>query len=233
MAFTIKLGGLVEPGNDDEVLTTVSGAVQWKAPAGGGAATIADLLQPIAGLTVPVDADYAWINQGTATVTVGSDSRIFLKALAAAGHTWKIRKKAAPATPYTVTAGFSVVFPGNLNSAGICFRESGTGKLYIHALRNIEDILTARWTNATTFSATVKLTSDTVHFWSALIWLRLEDDGTTLKFYYSSDGENFIQWTTNARTAFMAGGPDEIGFCVNSENTGEDCGMTLIHWAEA
>src|SRR6266446_5233542 len=68
--------------------------------------TISSLRQSLyPAFTAPVDGDYAWINQGGASVTVNANGSICLYA-PATGDSLRVRKKAAPATPYTMTAGF-------------------------------------------------------------------------------------------------------------------------------
>ena len=105
--------------NDGCVMSRAAGASTW---ANFG---------PITQLTAPVDGDYAWINQGSSTVT-DSGGGIYLYTPAASGNSLRIRKKSAPSTPYTITAGFMpniIMGTAAGGGFGLCFRQSSDGKL--------------------------------------------------------------------------------------------------------
>lgn len=54
-----------------------------------------------------VDAQFSWVNQGTATKTATS-SYVTLQDTDAGGDQIRLRVKSTPATPFTVTVGFMV-----------------------------------------------------------------------------------------------------------------------------
>lgn len=64
------------------------------------------------------------------------------------------------------------------------------------------------------------------------MWFRIADNGTNLTYYISGDGQNFIEIFTEARGAFFTTGPDEIGFCVDVNNTDFEAGINLVHRLE-
>ena len=190
---------------------------------------------PIFPMTAPVDADFAWVNQGTSTVST-TNGGIHLSVPATAGRSFRIRKKAIPAAPYTVTIGFlPLFFPGVDCQMGMVLREAGTSKLvsfgmYVTATTTL-DILEQFLTNETTWSSTPS-NSPGFHLvrGSGPVWLRIADDSTNRKLSYSVDGQNFLQWRSESRTAHMT--PDEIGFFIDVQDATYGAGMTLLSWKQ-
>ena len=180
----------------------------------------------------PNDADFAWINQGSGTVSV-FDNKIYLRAPTSASDSVVIRKKSAPATPYTITVG---VIPNHhsadYNRTGIGWRESSSGKLILFGLRFYSSgggrtICLEKFTNPTTFSADYTSVGSAQ---SGLFYLRLSDDGTTRRASWSADGVNFVQVHQVGRTDFMTA--DEVMFQCNPVNGSWECGITIVSWEE-
>lgn len=181
-------------------------------------------------LTLPINGDYSWINQGTATVTVNKGA-IYLLALPAAGSNQKLRVKTAPSTPYTITGAFyaNVGSANSLNS-GLSFREMSSSKIIVFV--NGGDTLTvARYTNATTLSLVSQFFPIQINTHS-LVWLRIVDNGTTLFYSWSGDGQNFILIFSEARGSFFTTGPDQVGFNAESNNATFVSAINLVHWIE-
>jgi hypothetical protein len=177
-----------------------------------------------------VDGDFAWINQGSATVTASKDA-IYL-ATPGATTNFRIRKKAAPSTPYTITAAFLFSMEAqNFNSFGLVHRQSSDGKLVFFGLASNTTIqmMIQKYTNPTTFSATSKNIN-----WAGgtPLWLQLADDGTNRTYSMSGDGQNWRTFFAEARTTFLTA--DEVGFCVATNNgTGQTQDCTLVSWKQA
>ena len=193
---------------------------------------------PIFPMTEPVDGDYAWVNQGGASTTT-TNGGIFLSGPATAGNSLRIRKKAAPGTPYTITVAFyPLLFPANDPYCGILFRESGTGKLVTMYIEYNTWFAAdwafsiAKWTNETTFDTYYDSGLDAAPLGGNVILFRMTDNATNLIFSFSRDGQNFRTVRTVSRTDFMAGAPDEVGFFVNAGNASNDAGMTLLNWKQ-
>jgi len=181
--------------------------------------------------TKPVVADFAWINQGTATGVDDADG-IYLHAPATgAVHDIHILKKSAPSTPYTITAFFAPNVLGvNYHSVGLCWRQSSDGKLVTlnYYFNTNPSIAVYKFTDESTYSAAYL----TLSVWKEqLAFFRIEDDGTDRTCYVSMDGVNFIEIHTIGRTDFLTA--DEVGFFVNPINATYPCGMKLYHWLEA
>lgn len=203
--------GNASSGTEVRLIVTAGGLLQLKADAGGGGGGGFPWWPTLVDPTVPA---WTWQNQGGASV-VQANKLVFLSIPSA---TLNIRSRliAAPATPYTVTAlmqAHYTVATANNQHAGIIFRESGTGKLYTLAHQADGTLQTLKYTNDTTFSGVGPVNAaltprNTV---GTLFWLRIADDGVNLIFSTSRDGRNFTQRGSEGRTAFMAGGPNQIG----------------------
>lgn len=188
---------------------------------------------PLFPLTAPVSNDFAWINQGSASITT-TNGGIYLLAPAHTGIDYKVRKKAAPATPYTITAAFlPQVRSLDNHSCGLLFRQSSDGKLaalaYVHATSAM-NFQSLKLTSPTAFSA--QYTIETVRQgFGPLMFMRIADNGTSRIVSYSVDGVNFMALHTVGRTDFLTA--DEVGFFSNSDTTGGDAAMTLLSWKQA
>lgn len=181
----------------------------------------------------PVDASFAWINQGGASVTTNANGGLFLRAPAGAGVNLRVRKKSAPVGNYTLTAAmiFSV-FDIDTQIAGLCLRQSSDGKIVTFEVARdasaTRHLIIGNFTNATTFSANV--TSRLGLGWGGpgVLFLRIQDNGTNRLYSYSHDGYNFIQLYSETRTTFLTA--DELGFFAYDANATYDCGVTLLSW---
>jgi hypothetical protein len=184
---------------------------------------------PIYPMTPPVDGDFAWINQGGASVST-TNGGIFLSGPAGATKNYRIRKKAAPSTPYTITAALlPLVIGQNFQTTGICFRQSSDGKLV--ALSQFYDggfklYVTTLNDPTSGNSHILQLPFDV----GGILWLRIADNGTNRLYSYSRDGQNFTQVYSEGRTTFLTA--DEVGFFVNDETNVYAVGMTLLSWKQ-
>jgi hypothetical protein len=184
-------------------------------PAGVGGL---DNYGPLYKVVYPVTADFAWINQGTAAV---DDSRGFTRfSLPSASTSLRIRKKAAPATPYQVDMMMEYEDNSGSKYGGLIFRDGG-GKLHtFHCIPTTNNCQIVNFSDPTTFSSNPGNTTLRGSIVGTLqpIWMRIRDDGTNLKFTASRDGRNYFTEMSISRTSFMAGGPTEIGFFGNVDS---------------
>lgn len=185
---------------------------------------------PLHAFTEPVDGNFAWINQGTASVST-TNGGIYLAVPTSAGSNIRVRKYTAPATPYTITAyiipHLSVVAGCH---AGLIFRQSSDGKLITFSVlfNTHTEFRVRKYTNATTFSADYSGAVAIAQPYP--FWLRIADNGTNRICSYSRDGINFRDFHTVGRTDFLTA--DEVGFFADAANTG-DVGATVLSWVQA
>jgi hypothetical protein len=177
------------------------------------------------------DASFTWTNQGASTTEDLDNGNIRVQFPLTTGSNVRVFTRSAPSTPYVITASIAGTINNDADGhMGMVFRESSSGELYTFALYGNRTIRILKYTNPTTFSADLFAAAEW-HVNENANWMRLEDDGTDLNFYYSPNG---IQWhlvATEGRTVLMAGGPDEVGVYGNSNSTGISMGMILTHWS--
>src|SRR5215510_5006910 len=82
---------------------------------------------PLYPMTEPNDGSFSWTNQGGAAVAT-TNGGIVLSAPANTGDSWRIRRKAVPSAPYTVTICFKSMFLAQHMFAGIVLRDSASSK---------------------------------------------------------------------------------------------------------
>lgn len=181
---------------------------------------------PLFPLNDIASAPTAWVNQGSAILST-SHGGIFIEGPAGSGPSLRIRDKAAPATPYTITACF-LGRCMNTQRIGIGFRASSSGKLATIEVLSAASYAVSKWTDATTFSATY-ITSVAGQI-GTLVWLRIADNGTSRISSISSDGVHFIPLHTVGRTDFLTA--DRVCFWVSDSSNLYPVGMTLLSWKE-
>ena len=181
---------------------------------------------------------WTWVGQGNATVVYANNIGYMQSQDGAVLH---VQYRTAPATPYSVTAGFTKKWLWNSDAAtySLLVRESTTGKMitilaaHTATLGNSQIEIT-KWTNVATssddyYSDYSGLWNQTV-LYSQYTWLRITDDGSSLSFWYSLDGYNFTQISTSvSRTDWMASGPDQIGWSTGL-NSATIQGASLLQW---
>ena len=197
-------------------------------------------------MTLPVNGDFSWVNQGPATVTTKNGVLLMKDNDASSGFSMRMRVKSAPATPWTVTiATYANHQTDDDTHSGLVVRESSTGKFHTCAYGvttpGITCFHTMRMDSPTvrnvvnpfgTGGATGQYRHDGIF---RLAWFRLTDEGGAgdLILETSCDGINWIEISKFVpRTLFLATGPDEIGFFVNSGSILFYCDMSLVHWKE-
>lgn len=181
---------------------------------------------PIFALTPPVDGDFAWVNQGTASVSTANGG-IYLVGPPSATVSVRARVKSAPATPYTITAAFMLA-NGFSQRVGIGFRESGAGTMSTVEVLNGNMLTVSNWNSATSFNGAPL--PGFLCFIPTLVWLRIQDNGTDRIYSVSTDGQNFIVIYTVTRTTFLTA--DQVLFMVHDTSNVYVPNMTLLSWKE-
>lgn len=194
---------------------------------------------PLFPFTAPVSGDFTAVNGGgTSSLTTTYGGLVLADSATTGSDNLRVYKKAAPSTPYTITAAILAVSdptdttPGF--DGGLCFRESGSGKLHVYALTLTDsspgDVVSVKYTNPTTFSATYHsdkfLTRRTGY--APCVWLRIADDGTNRICSAGVNGETWWQTHSVGRTDFLTA--DEVGFYIDP--WGAAGALTLLSWKE-
>ncbi len=187
------------------------------------------------GLTPPIDAQFSWVNQGSATVDT-SRGGVILTAPAAAGYNLRMRYKALTA-PYKVTIYFTPNLPNNNYMIfGLGLRSSVSGKnseIHLANASNRQALEVNKNTDATTYSSTaVSVYADNAGHW--IRWFQVEDDNTNVYYRYSCNGKMWITLFSEARGTFFSGGSTPTGaFFYTNTNGGSLAAQTHVkHWLE-
>lgn len=198
------------------------------------------------GSTILTASDFTAINAGSDVVS-DQNGTILMRKFSQAGTGNQVHAlvRSAPSTPYAYIACFEAMFALGATSIdrpnfGMILRESGTGKLISWELSS-EGGTTwepQAWIIGTHTSPTSAVTvaggfgTLRIVNVSPRLWMRIEDDGTDLTYYFSPDGFNWLEIFTHSRTAHMAGGPDQIGWYANNYENGHQMLVRLCHWSK-
>jgi len=191
---------------------------------------------PIFPLTPLVNDDFAWVNQGDATVSVVNGG-VYLEKPAATGQSLRIRKKAVPSTPYTIDVlMIPTRAPVQVAEWGIGWRQSSDGKLAVLMFQtsvtpNVT-VYSGKFTNETTWSAVYPSATLALTSWNVppIFW-RIEDNATNRIISYSWDGIHFMPWHSIGRTDFLTA--DEVIFYVCPNHATNKIGLNILSWKEA
>jgi hypothetical protein len=195
---------------------------------------------PLSRVTPPVSGDFTWVNQGSATVADTKGMMVLGTPASASADSLRCLVKSAPGTPYEITVAFLAQSPLYLNSYavpqfGVCWRESGSGKLltYGWGMNNYPLYFQyAQWTNPTTLSG-----SGVFQYGTPVIspfWIRFSDDGTYRNVKISCDGFNFAPvQPPQGRTVFCTA--DQVGVFANSWKTSNGIPriISVLHWSQS
>lgn len=101
----------------------------------------------------------------------------------------------------------------NSSLAGIVLRESGTGKLLVFGsgYSGGDDLLIQRWTNVTTWGATLSTVSPVIGTEGIPYYLDIELSGSNYLCRYSYSGAHFTSHATVALTTPFTTAADEVG----------------------
>lgn len=182
---------------------------------------------------VPVNGDFSWLNQGSATISVSArDGSLFLKCPLHNSDSCKIRKKAAPSTPYTIIAAFEAVLPSlDFPNYGLVFRDSGADKITICGIICISGEPYVAIARSSGQYDTSGGTYTTVKLITVPKFLAIRDDGTTnRKYYIGAAEEDMWEIFSHGRTTDIT--PDEVGFYTNPRNASYPMDVNLLSWRE-
>lgn len=165
---------------------------------------IPDRLLNIDGVTL-TKSSFTELNLGTGTLTDDNDGGMTIAMQNRSSPNLNVLYKTAPSTPYTVTVHLLNGIGGNQladNANVLGFRESGTGKMSFisfHPAGVVTGKVFAQYLDNPTTSGPGSTANEEIGS-RYDIWLRVEHDGTNLKYHYSYDGVTFRQLRTESKT---------------------------------
>jgi hypothetical protein len=185
---------------------------------------------------VLTSADFTVGNQGTSTIVDAADGSIAILMEDRADPNYVGLYRAAPSTPYTVSAHVMLNVGHNATAENVVllgFRESSTTSLSWIEYQIYNDSVTryAEDWNDTAGSPVASSSTDTPPRQD--YWLRIEDDGTNLVYYTSADGYHWWQQHTELRGFHFSTGPDQIWFGGDSQGGDDNESIHLLAWIES
>ncbi len=192
-------------------------------------------------------SDFMPINQGDSTLSDYASGGVYLSVpkLTSDAVNARVYKKSAPTPPYTLTVQMArwMIYHNDVTSAGyagIGFRESSSGKLFLISVVGIRQMSVTSWTGPSYSFPGGPSTLVTQQMWASRpIWLQIEDQGGAgnLIFRYGIDGVYWDYLYGVDRDTFMAGGPDEIalfGGTWKNPSVGLDATQSVVYstWIE-
>jgi hypothetical protein len=159
---------------------------------------------------------WGWTNQGGASVSQANNI-VYFTIPSAVGENIRLRSVTAPATPWKRATKMvpNPMFQLDFQLAGMCLRESSTGKIMSVFLQaqasggNNTFISMRKNTNPTTFSSAAA--SNSIPSAAPPIFFRVGDDGVNVSLEYSFDGFFYTSFVNELRGAFFTVGPDQFG----------------------
>lgn len=184
-------------------------------------------------LTTPPTSGWTWYNQTVSGSSASEDAtyggrKIIVPGVS--GTQVRMRGRAVPATPWTLTALVKTVgHPGvNLyNSAGVAIHDTVSGRVIIagHATYLIN---CNKYSSFSAFSASAYDANSGEHL--DQLWVRATDNGTNLSVAFSRDNVSYITVLNESRTAFLTSGPNVIGWFGKAENASWGITSWLLSW---
>lgn len=178
-------------------------------------------------ITRPSLTTWAWVNQGSATLTSSNGIETIIAPANAVPHL-KIRTTSLPATPYTITARLTGTTPTiNYIRMGIGLRESATGKLRTICTSSGLNLAVETWTDAVTYGGAVK---QFTFYRAGDLWLKIYNDGTNITWSYSGDGIYFDPVDVAVKANGFTTAADQGFFFIDTNNATLGASVTLLSW---
>jgi hypothetical protein len=186
-------------------------------------------------VTIPPESStFTWLNQGTSTVT-DSFGNIDLSVQSVAATTNVRGMLKSYSTPFTLELAFlPTLVQQTSTSAGFIVKNSGGNPL---VYTSIYTAATSGYVQAGKHNSTSSFNSNytgfiQVNFNILPVYMKYIDNGTNKTFQISLDlGLTYITVGTATTSDFVT--PNQVGFAAESQISGVNGGMKLIHWKES
>jgi hypothetical protein len=194
------------PGTSGQFLKTLGAGADpaWATASGGGSYRYEKFG------ALPLASTFTGVSSANLSLVDGNNNMRAVWTASGANNV-QIQKKAAPSTPYDVCMRLRPSITGTNVQVGIVLRNSSSGKFLLLAIQSVNTITAQEWTSVSSFSSSVA-SQATPHIFNGTApgWLRVNNDGTTLTFYYSADGDYWISFGTRTLSSFLSS-CDEYG----------------------
>lgn len=183
-------------------------------------------------LVDPTLTSWAWRNQGSSTA-VTSGKTILLTMPHEGTDAVRLYKRGHPGAPCTFEAAFEIGFPMTLSyvGVGIIFNNTASGDKFIAFMEGPTTFNLMTFIANTGLSTWSTVTNTVAYPFNVqrLVWMKGYDDGTTLYFYTSVNGIDWVLMFSEARTVHT-NTPDEIGIALIADHATQDAVARLKHF---
>lgn len=225
LAATVSTLGLVKP--DGTTCNVAAGVLSCAGPGGGLFSSISSAAPTIASTGLN-----AWVNQGS-NATAQDDPGIGTSIADAVndGLNLRLRCRAAPTPPYTITARLGATLTGvNFVGAGFGWRDAGSGKMELFQMQHTPlAYVVIRWASPTSSSSV----DGTLGAGPPRVWVRLVDDGTTATWRWSESGGQYLTGFAVAKSSSYLGSSGYNQLCAYVIAQGGGAALELESWAQS
>ena len=185
------------------------------------------------GYTTPPTTGWSQLNPGSCQYRTDSSSRTIQAPVESALNLHCEVRPLPATTKWRVTAAIRMFqFSLMYTLGGVILLDSASNKCKVASVQYISSpdfgFFFQNFSNLSTFVSTYAGTG--TFYQNSDVWIRLEDDGTNLKFYVGLDSETFFLIFSHARTTYLT--PDKIGFAVSPQNSTRGAAVKLLSWKE-
>lgn len=207
--------------DDDPTNSRVNLTVNW---AGYG---------PIFPITAPpLAATWTTVNFGTGDALTDTTTGLNLSVTRHASDWFRLATIASGSPPYTITAAMLSLYP--LTSAArinLCLRNSTSSKIIVFGpiyTTSDHQLFVTQMNSPTSFNS--HALQSNFGILAPMLFLRINDDGTTRSYQVSADNVTYSTVYSEATGTWIT--PDQVGWGVDAPSGGPFV-STLIHWTKA
>ena len=179
----------------------------------------------------PAASLFAWRNAGSATYAEHANGPITLSIPAQSGDQLRGFEQSVPGSPpYTLTVKLDIsALNANFYQSGIYIADS-SGKLIAFDQYQAGSILqVAYWNSASSFGSNRKTKGIAL---GSTVWLRINHDGTNLKFSVSRNGADWQLFYSESATAFLSSNISALGvFGDNNDGSATSMNSLISIWS--
>lgn len=194
----------------------------------------------LAPATLPVAADFAWVNQGTgifmATETpVGGGLVLHTPPAGSTELRMRVQNIGADTTLVTIVVPDVASQAAENLVAGVGFYESATGKVegvWLVISGDIANLEVNRYSSPSGGFAGNQFNTGNIVY-PTWLSIKLVISGGMLTFTYSFGGRNFPVCYSEAVNAFFTVAPDQWFYAVDAEGLNQDAFLTLLSWDQS
>lgn len=141
------------------------------------------------------------------------------------------REKTYPTPPFTLDIAMQFVgYNRQYTQYGLMTRDSASGRIVTFG-PSINTLYVLRYNSETSING-VEEQAELMTLPVSVIYFRIVDNATLIQYWWSANGEDWINFRTTLSRTFWLASPNKIGFFVNNQTSFFPVGVTLLSWYE-